>query len=167
MKKLFLTLMMFAIGAAAFAQSNAKERSDETSQPEIDNLSGLKPDEESLQESVAVGLSSGQTTNGGIEGTDDAYSTNGVKGAVSGNEKGTILSDAAVYPNPATDFITITSDVESGTITILNILGQPMGTYAVEGKTTLLDIGFLNEGIYFITIESGTEKITKKLKVLY
>ena len=168
MKKIFLSALLLALTAVVFAQTNARVRSEDSNVPEIDNLSGLKPDGEDLESDYVVsGLSDNSTENGstGI-GNED----NGAKSIGKGDinlESGRSLNQTEVYPNPATDFITISTEVETGTISILNLLGQEMSNYPVNGTITTLDIAELKEGIYFISIESGDQKIVKKLKVLY
>ena len=168
MKKLFLSAMLFALSAVIFAQSGSRVRSEDSNVPEIDNLSGLKPDGEDLESDYVVsGLSDNSTENGstGIGNEDNPAKSSG-KGEIN-VETIRSITNTEVYPNPATDFITISTEIETGTIRILNLLGQEMSNYPVTGKTTSLDISELKEGIYFISVESGAEKIVKKIKVLY
>ena len=159
--------MLLALSAVIFAQS-ARIRSEDFNVPEIDNLSGLKPDGEDMEsEYVVSGLSDNSAQNGS---TDIGNEENPIKSTGKGEiaaEAIRTISTTEVYPNPATDFITISTEIETGTIRILNLLGQEMSNYPVSGKTTSLNISELKEGIYFISVESGTEKIVKKIKVLY
>ncbi len=167
MKKLILSAMLLALSAVIFAQSS-RIRSEDSNVPEIDNLSGLKPDGEDLESDyVVTGLSDNSAQNGstGIGNEENPAKSIG-KGEIN-TETIRSIANTEVYPNPATDFITISTEMEIGTIRILNLLGQEMSNYTFTGKTTALDISELKEGIYFISVESGSEKIVKKIKVLY
>lgn len=168
MKKLLLTFLLLAVTGAMFAQSTARVRSEDTNNPEIDNLSGLKPDESELIESGMVGgftqSDNGATTE--VSSHSDTPSKN-IENPDMAGDKSNILESTNVYPNPATNYLTISSDATSGTIVILNLLGQVMSTHNITGTLTSIDIEALGEGIYFVSIESGSAKIVKKIKVLY
>jgi hypothetical protein len=169
MKKLFFTLIMLVVASAAFAQTNARMRSEDSNLPEIDNLSGLKPDETDLVPTYGVSTFSSENTATGTTGTNDDYIPNkGVEGnAIDADRQITTLDGTQVYPNPASNYITIATEVETGTIRILNLLGQEMSSHQISSTLTGIDITDLTEGIYFVSIESGSMKITKKIKVLY
>jgi len=55
----------------------------------------------------------------------------------------------ALYPNPATDQITLESPV-AGHVTILNLGGQKLIQKEIIGQTTNLDICILPKGVYFV-----------------
>jgi uncharacterized delta-60 repeat protein len=63
--------------------------------------------------------------------------------------------DLIVYPNPASDNLTIASP-EKATIEIYNLEGQILKTINVAGKQTTIDIRNLSSGIYII--KAKTEK---------
>ncbi len=156
---------MFAFSAVIFAQ--ASDRSDETNNPEIDNLSGLKPDIDDLAPDYGVAAINNNdtdigTNNGNDDGNDVTLQDNNVE-----TTRGNSIMNTTVFPNPATNNITIATEVEFGTIRILNLLGQEINSYSIQSNSTNLDITELNEGIYFISVESGEQKVVKKLKVLY
>lgn len=169
MKKLFFTLIMLVVASAAFAQSNARVRSEDSNLPEIDNLSGLKPDETDLAPTYGVSTFSSENTATGTAGTNDDYVPNkgGDGSNIDAGREITTLEGTMVYPNPASNYITVATEVEAGTIRILNLLGQEMSSHQITGTLTGIDITDLTEGIYFVSIESGSMKITKKIKVLY
>ncbi len=169
MKKIMFTFLLLLVAGATFAQSNARVRSEDTNLPEIDNLSGLKPDETDLIPTSTVATVSSTSTATGTTGTSDNYypSKDFDNGAVVNDKSVSTLEATEVYPNPATNYITVSTEVETGTIRILNLLGQEMSTHEISSKLTGIDITDLGEGIYFVSIESGTMKITKKIKVLY
>lgn len=167
MKKVFFTLFFVATGVVMFAQSANKERADETSFPEIDNLSALTPDEDQLN--TGTGVTDLSQQGAGSAGTGFAdESINGSGNIQAGEIKQTEskLQNAEVYPNPAQDFVYVSTDVTEGTIMILNLLGQQMRTETITTTVMSLDISGLKEGIYFISITSGDVNIVKKIKVL-
>ncbi len=73
-----------------------------------------------------------------------------------------------VYPNPASDFITITATKNINQITITNLVGQielksPLGDLWVGRQT--IDISKLSTGMYFITVATGQEEFNEKFVV--
>ncbi|MEZ5013194.1 MAG: T9SS type A sorting domain-containing protein [Chitinophagales bacterium] len=171
MRKTWILIWALAASSTIFAQSTstARERSDETSNPEIDNLSGVKGD---------IGVLAPASTTGGIEngtlGTSgtgmatDEYNVGSIKsGTFQMAESPDPIDQTKIYPNPATDFIEIETAVDFGYVRILNLLGQELLSFYITGNTAHLDISSLEGGIYFVSIESGDSKIVKKLKVLY
>lgn len=167
MKKVLFTLLFVATGVVMFAQSTNKERADETSFPEIDNLSGLTPDEDQLNTGTGVTEISQQGS--GSAGTGYADETINGSGNIQAGEgvpRGNTLKSVEVYPNPAQDFIYVSTDVTDGTILILNLLGQQVHTETITSSVMSLDISDLKEGIYFVSITSGDVNIVKKIKVL-
>ena len=72
--------------------------------------------------------------------------------AVSVNSKDVITSDSLmmIYPNPASDFITIESDGYKYIIT--NVLGTQIDLGIIENRKTYLSLNKYAEGIYHISI---------------
>ncbi|WP_300659802.1 T9SS type A sorting domain-containing protein [Fluviicola sp.] len=58
------------------------------------------------------------------------------------------IIDLAVYPNPATDLVTI-SGQNQGTVIITNLKGQQLG-FIDLGQTSTIDVTTLESGIYFL-----------------
>jgi hypothetical protein len=82
--------------------------------------------------------------------------------ALLGVAQNTIL-DFNVYPNPASDFITIQlNNTEVSKISIYNILGKEVLSQN-ELIDNRVDVSNLNEGIYFIKIQALEKSITKKI----
>lgn len=156
---------MLAFAVAIFAQTNARERAEDTSLPEIDNLSGLKPDESDLLPSNTTDASSGTLENGNTgvatENGHDASHEGQIK-----TDKSHAIDNVEVYPNPAQDFVYVSIDGTEGTIQVLNLLGQEVHTITISGTITTLDVSDLKEGIYFLSITSNGENIVKRIKVL-
>jgi len=89
------------------------------------------------------------------------------------NESSLIFTNISnVYPNPSSSksFISLTvSKTELASVSIINALGATVSSKSVElnnGKNVVsLDSENLNSGIYFVTITSGGQKITKKITI--
>jgi uncharacterized repeat protein (TIGR01451 family) len=73
----------------------------------------------------------------------------------------------SLYPNPANDSMTIQlqQHMPVGTIAIFNLLGQKVKTISplFDNGVMTIDVSDLNSGTYFIQLQSGNGKTTKKL----
>ncbi len=71
-----------------------------------------------------------------------------------------------LYPNPASDRLTIDQLEGESDIRIINLLGQAIYQVSVHGNTTTLNIDFLNSGIYFIRItnDKGYDSVHRIMK---
>lgn len=70
----------------------------------------------------------------------------------------------SIYPNPATNFITVgVADVNEGTtIHIINALGEIVVTETATSTSTTLNTENLTNGIYFVKVESKNSSAIKK-----
>ncbi len=78
-----------------------------------------------------------------------------------------IASTIKVYPNPFTDYITISSSSDINSVSIMDITGKIVWSQTnLSGTTLSLSIQDINSGIYFMSVESQDsnfiQKITKK-----
>ncbi len=71
--------------------------------------------------------------------------------------------DKISFPNPVSDFITITSNVNLDKVEIYNLLGNLV--LKTETNTNAIDVTSLAPGIYLIAVYSGIEKSVKKIIV--
>lgn len=72
--------------------------------------------------------------------------------------------DFDIYPNPASDFITISiPENAAGTLEIRNGLGQLMKTESLTNPNQMLDISMLSTGFYTLSIADKNLKLVKKL----
>ena len=64
----------------------------------------------------------------------------------------------AIFPNPAQDFLTITSEETIDQVTLFNAHGQMMAQHALRGPTAVVDIAGLSSGMYTVraTSRSGS-----------
>ena len=73
--------------------------------------------------------------------------------------------DLLVYPNPASNNITVETDqFISGTITLNNIVGGKVLSQIISGNKTTLNVMGLKPGIYFLNVNTG--KMVKSQKVI-
>ncbi|MBC8644709.1 T9SS type A sorting domain-containing protein [Flavobacterium lindanitolerans] len=69
-----------------------------------------------------------------------------------------------IFPNPSSDFITITNkdEILIKSVTVYNIMGQPVRTFSSTFDTKVLDISNLASGNYVIRIYSDEGTATAK-----
>lgn len=69
----------------------------------------------------------------------------------------------SVFPNPASNLVEITSPVAVRQITIYNSTGNKVFDRAEKTKSTIIEIGNLNPGIYVIELQLDNRTETRKL----
>lgn len=89
----------------------------------------------------------------GDDDDDDSDETTGVSSNLSGN--GILL-----FPNPCGDILNI-NNVESGTIIIYDITGEPMFNKYIETNAGAIDVSSLDSGIYIMEFR-GTKVYTQR-----
>lgn len=75
------------------------------------------------------------------------------------------LDHITVYPNPVADFLTLTTRWTSYSITLTSSLGEELLTRQEVTPITLIHVGFLTRGIYYLTI-SNHEYQKKTIKLI-
>lgn len=70
-----------------------------------------------------------------------------------------------IYPNPAKSNITINSTFENSIINIYSVTGKKVKTVQANTKQSKINISDLTEGIYFVSVISGENTISKKIIV--
>ncbi len=70
-----------------------------------------------------------------------------------------------IYPNPATNSVTISIDESMlhGTATLTDVTGRKMTAVQLQTVNSKLQTENFSSGVYFVTIESGKSKATQKL----
>ena len=78
------------------------------------------------------------------------------------NENGLSINDVKIYPNPAKDFINITSKKEISSVEILDLSGKKIS----ESKDLKINVSNLKKGIYLLNIKfgNGKSKLQKLIK---
>lgn len=77
------------------------------------------------------------------------------------DEQGSLIS--SIFPNPATDIINISSEVEVESITLLDITGKTIKTIHNESKMKVKDI---TPGIYWVKVRTVSDKISMQKIVI-
>jgi len=70
----------------------------------------------------------------------------------------------AVYPNPASDKLSITGENVTN-VRISSITGQTVLVEEVNGNKTSIDVSRLNSGVYFVVIDTQLGSVTRKIIV--
>jgi len=74
-----------------------------------------------------------------------------------------ISNNYSIFPNPAQNFVTITSkvNIEDVTVTIYDILGNEISqTYILNGNTLTIDLENLKGGMYFVKLLNNQQLTT-------
>jgi len=77
----------------------------------------------------------------------------------------TFKNNAVIFPNPASDFVTITSDSEIVAFKVYYPTGQVIFKESINNNIHKLDVSQLNHGIYFLQIEFEAETILRKVVI--
>ena len=85
-------------------------------------------------------------------------------------EKGMLSENLVVFPNPAHEQINIVlpASVDTYKIRLTNILGSVVfeeKTLKNSKETSVINLAGKSKGVYFLTVESNNEKVTKKIVV--
>ena len=72
------------------------------------------------------------------------------------------------YPNPARDHITLqdASDYMGGTVKIFGIDGALIGVFEVSATSLILDMSSYASGLYYVVLESASQRHTNTSKVI-
>lgn len=161
-----LPFLVFLLSTAVI-YAQATIRSESTTNPEIENLGGFKPDITTLMPdnntiSASFGSDEG-VEEGELEGDSPESATRQNFDSKDYDLNDLILN---IYPNPASDYLIVTLEQEvSGNISILNLVGNAIIDQPINALSMRIDITSLPEGIYFLNIQSDTGRVVKKIKV--
>ncbi|MDP2688255.1 MAG: M20/M25/M40 family metallo-hydrolase [Aequorivita sp.] len=111
-----------------------------------------------------------------IENMDPGYVFEVTKGALGsalhfavaketlGISENSLASTIVLYPNPSTGKVNIEfNSTSSFNITVTDALGKVVYTTFLASGENLLDLGFLNKGIYYCIIKNDETSVVKKL----
>lgn len=73
-----------------------------------------------------------------------------------------VVSDFSVYPNPTSDYLTISGLQDGTTIRIYGQDGRLWGATATKNSTVVLPISHLPQGTYLLQINTSIVKFIKK-----
>lgn len=114
----------------------------------------------------------GKAVSGAFEPIDSLQKVfNQTQNCSASTGNGAILSggDFSLFPNPATDHITLHlghAFGEKASVTVSNILGQEFYSSEVTGPQLILETGKWKKGVYVITIAGNGVKALKRVVVL-
>ena len=76
------------------------------------------------------------------------------------------LVDIAMYPNPATSFVTLEASQEIATIQIMNLLGQTVSIIEVNNTSSTVNVSQLRTGVYIANVlfSNGSVQTIKFIK---
>ena len=76
------------------------------------------------------------------------------------------LVDIAMYPNPATSFVTLEASQEIATIQIMNLLGQTVSIIEVNNTSSTVNVSQLRTGVYIANVlfSNGSVQTMKFIK---
>lgn len=118
------------------------------------------------------GFSVQQTSDGGyiIAASKDAQTSSPKIYLIKTNASGsTAVEDypnqinMELYPNPATDYITIESELQKYNYQVMDITGKQLLSGNVNTNKFNLDISAFSKGIYFISIYNGDQQTVHKM----
>lgn len=67
-----------------------------------------------------------------------------------------------IYPNPTSNILRVSSQNSIGLVSIVDVLSKTVYKKQNDEKDLIIDISFLKNGIYFITVNGVTKKIIKE-----
>ncbi len=88
----------------------------------------------------------------------------GVPHPVSVNEVYTGLMTLNVYPIPSKNYVNIFSEnLAYGSLTVVSLTGEIVMAQNIKSNLTTIDVSKLSSGIYLLIIETGKQKLFRKL----
>ena len=104
---------------------------------------------------------------GNQSGTDHSINSIKVSAPVLGVNDFEISSKLKIYPNPATNQVTIDAkELDNANLEVLNNNGKQMFTQKLQGSLNIINLNHLSSGIYLFKVNSkegtATSKVIKK-----
>lgn len=164
--KRFIPIVIFLLSTALIiAQSNV--RSGSTTNPEIENLGGFKPDITTFTpDNGNVGSALNNTENSVNESLQIENNLGDTRGNFESGQFDLTNLIVNIYPNPASDYLMVELDKKCvGNISILNLVGNVIVNTDINSLNMRIDLTGLPEGIYFLNIQTDTNRIVKKIKI--
>jgi hypothetical protein len=75
------------------------------------------------------------------------------------------LSNVTVYPNPATDVISVNGLTSNATLTLIDAQGKTISAKAVEAGVASMNIENVTAGVYFLHITSNNETSVQRVVI--
>ncbi len=74
--------------------------------------------------------------------------------------------EITIFPNPASDIVTISADVKIQSIRMIDMLGQVVYTGLAHGSQHQVELGGLRNGVYFIQVFTEAGSITERVQIV-
>jgi hypothetical protein len=71
-----------------------------------------------------------------------------------------------VYPNPANSYMNIEGMVGSFQVGIYDILGKRIRSLTLQGNKERIDLTYLPEGLYIVTLGDGVQVLNRKIQII-
>lgn len=127
--------------------------------PAVEFVEGTSATSASPKIKAFAGNYSVKLTGNFVAGQDIEQKNNFLKVSSTLSVNDAELNLASIYPNPATNYLTI--DKFTGTATIVNLQGQKVCLIDVQEQTKI-DVSNLNTGVYFVHLTTTKSKIVLK-----
>ncbi|MFT5820201.1 MAG: hypothetical protein ACI8ZM_001440 [Crocinitomix sp.] len=77
-------------------------------------------------------------------------------------------NDIQFYPNPASSSMTlqVSADLIESTYTISDLSGKVISNQTIKSENELIDVSFLNNGHYLLTVYGANQTISEKITIL-
>ena len=75
------------------------------------------------------------------------------------------FADFSIYPNPASDILTIYNSNRLDRVEIINLFGSIVFNQKIKSTTNKIDLTSMNPGIYFFNIYSNDQHIVRKVTI--
>jgi hypothetical protein len=153
-----LAFGLLVLASASAVQAQQYQRARDDGRPEQDNISGnIDRPEDAVFPQVA--MNSGVSSENGNANQED--------GGNSGpSHSGRTALSMDVYPNPATTFlqINLSEEVEM-VLSLTNLVGKEVYRFHGIALESRVDLQGYNPGVYFVTVQYGSERIVRKVRV--
>ena len=74
-------------------------------------------------------------------------------------------TDVLLFPNPATDYVTVILPQSDATISVVSLDGKTLLQESCKDNMVKLDVSTLKTGIYLIKVVQKNKVLTKKLVI--
>jgi photosystem II stability/assembly factor-like uncharacterized protein len=108
-------------------------------------------------------VSMSDDTTGYMFGTNGGALKSG--GVFPGMKEYEIESRLKIFPNPASDFITVSADSKIESLSITDLQGKISLSENGNGATKTISVSFLKAGIYFLCVRTDGKTVVKKFLV--
>ena len=88
-----------------------------------------------------------------------------VQSCSTGLEQMTANEPIRIYPNPANGIIYVACKAKNAGLLLTDIIGNKIKEIGIESEITSIDSNSLQNGIYFLSIKTGMNTITKKIMI--